>query len=241
MIRVESLTKCYGDLVAIDNLNFTVGRGEIVGFLGPNAAGKTTTLRIVTGYMPPTKGKCFVNDMDVLEHPTEVKELIGYLPENNPLYGEMEVTEYLEFIGRIRKVNNLQKRLKDVIELCALDNVIGRNIGELSHGYRQRVGLAQAILHDPEILIADEPTSGLDPLQVVEIRNMIKEFGKKKTVILSTHVLPEVEATCNRVIIIHRGKIVADGSKDQIGKLSTGEEIITLHAKGDENTIKNDL
>ncbi len=215
MISVSNLTKNYGGFTAVDDISFTIRKGEITGLLGPNGAGKTTTLRMLTGYLAPTAGIVNVGDYRIDEHPLEVRKIIGYLPESVPIYGEMLVYDYLRFVHDIRELEG-DSSLKDIVSLCGIGDIMHKSVGELSKGYRQRVGLAHALIHDPEILILDEPTSGLDPNQIVEIRNIIKEIGKKKTVILSTHILPEVEATCDRVIIINRGKIVQDGYVGQL-------------------------
>src|SRR6202521_700180 len=211
MIKVEGLTKRYARHVAVDNISFEVQKGEIVGFLGPNGAGKTTTMRVLTCFLPPTSGTAQVAGFDVLEQPMEVKKRIGYLPETPPLYPEMEVIEYLEFVGRLKGVpkENLGARINEVIEKCAIGDVRSKLISKLSKGYRQRVGLAQAILHNPDVLILDEPTSGLDPQQIIETRDLIKGLAGDHTIILSTHILSEVEQTCQQVIIIARGKLVA--------------------------------
>jgi ABC-2 type transport system ATP-binding protein len=239
MIRVKSLTKNYGELKAVDDISFVVQTGEIVGFLGPNAAGKTTTMRIITCFMPPTSGTVEVDDLNIFDNSLEIKKKIGYLPENAPLYWEMNVLEYLQFIMGLRGMDGpgSNKRMKEIIDICGLGSVIHKDIGELSKGFRQRVGLAQAMIHDPEILILDEPTIGLDPNQIVEIRNLIKELGKEKTVILSTHILPEVEVACGRVLIIHEGGIVADGTAEELQSGFQGKEKIYLELKNpDEDT-----
>jgi len=237
MIEVNNLTKRYDGVVAVNDISFKVGKSEILGFLGPNGAGKTTTLRVVTGYLPPTKGNCKVAGFDVEENPIEAKRRIGYLPENNPLYDEMKVLEYLEFIGRLREVEDLSKRIKETVDICALNEVIGKGINELSRGFKQRVGLAQSIIHNPDILIMDEPTEGLDPNQKREVRGLIKELGKEKTVILSTHILPEVEVTCDRVIIINKGRIVIDGPKEEIYRMSRGKEILRVELKAPKEDV----
>ena len=237
MIEVKNLTKKYDGVVAIDNISFKVEKGEILGFLGPNGAGKTTTLRVITGYLPPTKGSCKVAGFNVEENPIEAKRRIGYLPENNPLYDDMKVIEYLEFIGRLREVDNLSKRIKEVVDICSLYEVMGKGINELSRGYKQRVGLAQSIIHNPDILIMDEPTEGLDPNQKREVRELIRELGKEKTVILSTHILPEVEVTCDRVIIINKGKIVADGPKEEIHRMSRGKEVLRVELRAPKEDV----
>lgn len=215
-IQVEHLSKLYKQQKAIDDLNFNINSGEIVGFLGPNGAGKTTTMKILTGYIPPSSGKAFVNGLDVEENAIEVRKLIGYLPEHNPLYTDMYVKEYLEFVASIYKLSNKKQRVDDMIELTGLSLERHKKIGQLSKGYRQRVGLAQAIIHNPKVLILDEPTSGLDPNQIAEIRNLITNIGKEKTVLLSTHIMQEVEAMCTRVMIINKGVIVANGQPSEL-------------------------
>ncbi len=215
-IQVEHLSKLYKQQKAIDDLNFNINSGEIVGFLGPNGAGKTTTMKILTGYIPPSSGKAFVNGLDVEENAIEVRKLIGYLPEHNPLYTDMYVKEYLEFVASIYKLSNRKHRVDDMIELTGLTLERHKKIGQLSKGYRQRVGLAQAIIHNPKVLILDEPTSGLDPNQIAEIRNLITNIGKEKTVLLSTHIMQEVEAMCTRVMIINKGVIVANGQPSEL-------------------------
>lgn len=215
-IQVEHLSKLYKQQKAIDDLNFNINSGEIVGFLGPNGAGKTTTMKILTGYIPPSSGKAFVNGLDVEENAIEVRKLIGYLPEHNPLYTDMYVKEYLEFVASIYKLTNRKQRVDDMIELTGLALERHKKIGQLSKGYRQRVGLAQAIIHNPKVLILDEPTSGLDPNQIAEIRNLITNIGKEKTVLLSTHIMQEVEAMCTRVMIINKGVIVANGQPSEL-------------------------
>ncbi|MGB4269544.1 MAG: ATP-binding cassette domain-containing protein [Spirochaetota bacterium] len=223
MISVRNLVKHYGDVKAVDGISFTIRKGEITGLLGPNGAGKTTTLRILTGYMQPTSGMVSVDEFLVNENPIEIKKRIGYLPESAPLYPDMMVYDFLHFMADIRQIYDKEK-IKDVAIQCGITEVMHKNINELSKGYKQRVGLAQAILHDPDILILDEPTNGLDPNQIVEIRDLIKDLGKEKTVILSTHILQEVEATCNRVIIIDKGVIVADDSTTEL-KSARGKDI----------------
>ncbi len=218
MIQVSELHKNYGDFEALKGISFSIPKGQVVGFLGPNGAGKTTTMKIVTGYLAPTTGAIVVNGLDAYEHSLEVRNHIGYLPENNPLYSELVVLDFLRFAADMRGIPKARadERIKEVGARCGLQEVIGRTIGELSKGLRQRVGLAQALLHDPPLLILDEPTSGLDPNQIVEIRNLIRELGEDHTVILSTHNLPEVMQVCSRLIIIHRGSIVADGTPDEL-------------------------
>ena len=220
MIKLTEVTRCYGQAQALKNVSFEVHRGEIVGFLGPNGAGKTTTMKIITGFLAPTRGSVDVDGFDVVEDSLEVRRRIGYLPENSPVYPDMRVDDYLSFVGRIRGLSGtaLASRLKESIQLTGLDRVVTQDISTLSKGYRQRVGLAQALIHDPPILILDEPTTGLDPNQIVDIRSMIKEIGREKTVILSSHILSEVEATADRVIIISKGELVADGAPDELEK-----------------------
>ena len=243
-IRVENLVKKYDTQRAVDNINFEVKSGEILGFLGPNGAGKTTTMKIITCFMAPSGGDIKVGKYSIREHPQEIKKRIGYLPEHNPLYHDMPVIEYLEFSGAIQGIpkNNMDERIRTMVRMCGLDKEKHKNIGELSKGYRQRVGLAQAMIHDPEILILDEPTTGLDPNQIVEIRELIREVGREKTVILSTHILPEVEATCDRIVIINDGKIVADGVPSELRKQASGNEISKIRIEdGHPETIFNRL
>jgi len=220
MIEVEHLTKFYGENRGIDDISFSIGKGEIVGFLGPNGSGKTTTMRILTCYMPQTSGKAKVAGFDVETHAMEAKRKIGYLPEHPPLYMEMTVRSYLGFAGRLRGMDRkkIKQRTEEVVATCGLENVASRIIGQLSKGYKQRVGLAQALIHNPEILILDEPTIGLDPKQNADIRALIKGLAGNQTIILSTHILPEVSLTCQRVIIIHQGKIVADSRLEELTK-----------------------
>jgi ABC-2 type transport system ATP-binding protein len=215
-ISVKHLTKYYGEQAAVDNISFEAKNGEILGFLGPNGAGKSTTMKIITSFIPATEGDVEVCGLDIKKHSLEVRKKIGYLPENNPIYLDMYVKEYLTFVGKIYKVPNLKKRVKEVIELVGLQKEQHKVNGELSKGYRQRVGLAQAIIHDPDVLILDEPTSGLDPNQLTEIRELIKKIGKEKTVMLSTHIMQEVEAICDRVIIINNGKLVANAKASEL-------------------------
>lgn len=227
MIRVTGLTKDYGARRAIDDLNFEVQQGEILGFLGPNGAGKTTTMRILTGYMPPTEGQAFVAGYDVVEDSLEVRRRVGYLPETVPLYADMTVFEYLKFMADLRHLPNAQERVDEVVEMVGLEERIFSYIGSLSKGMRQRVGLAQALLHRPQVLILDEPTIGLDPVQVVEVRNLIREIGKERTVLLSTHILSEAQQICDRVLIINKGKIVAEDTPANLQvRLSGGERVL---------------
>jgi ABC-2 type transport system ATP-binding protein len=229
-IVVEKLTKKYGAQRAVDNISFEVKTGEIVGFLGPNGAGKTTTMKIITCFMAPTDGDVRIDGESILDKYDKLKKNIGYLPENNPLYYDMPVIDYLKFVAELQNVpkNSIRERIIKMVRVTGLNDEKHKKIGELSKGYRQRVGLAQALIHDPEILIFDEPTSGLDPNQIVEIRKMIKELRREKTVILSTHILSEVEATCDRILIINHGKIVADGSADLLKRQAQGQEILRV-------------
>ncbi len=217
-IQVRHLTKQYGIQKVLDDISFKVNPGEIVGFLGPNGAGKTTTMKSITCFIPVQEGKIEVCDLDVRNHPQEVQRKIGYLPENNPLYKDMFVREYLEFVSSIHQLPKRHQRMEEIIDLTGLRSHAHKRILELSKGYRQRVGLAQALIHNPEVLILDEPTTGLDPNQIVEIRHIIKEIGQNKTVLLSTHILQEVEALCDRVIILNKGKIIASGTPEAIKK-----------------------
>lgn len=219
-IEAKGVSKFYGRQKALDEVSFKISSGEIVGFLGPNGAGKSTMMKIITGYFPPNEGEVNVAGFNVVEKPIDVKKRVGYLPEHNSLYPEMYVTEYLRFVAGMYKVKNKKERVEEIIKLVGLTPERHKKIQELSKGYRQRVGLAQALIHDPEVLILDEPTSGLDPNQLVEVRKVIKEIGKQKTVMLSTHIMQEVEAVCDRVIIVNKGKIVADESVSEIKRLS---------------------
>lgn len=226
MIEVENLTKHYGDVVAIEDVSFHVERGEVVGFLGPNGAGKTTTMRILTGYMPPTDGHAVVAGFDVFHDSLEVRRRIGYLPETVPLYPEMTVAGYLDFMARLRGVENRRERIQWAMDQMDITDRAEDRIGKLSKGYRQRLGLAQALVHDPEVIILDEPTIGLDPKQVVEVRNLIRSLSGDRTVILSTHILPEVSQLCERVLIINRGRIVAEDTPEQLtARLEGGERV----------------
>ena len=230
MIEVQHLTKRYGPVTAVDDVSFTVERGEILGFLGPNGAGKTTTMRILTGYMPPTGGKAIVGGYDVQEQPIEAKRRTGYLPETPPLYPDMTVRDYLDFCARIKGVPRGERsaRVTNSMERTRIADVGHRHCGKLSKGYRQRVGLAQALLHNPDVLILDEPTAGLDPKQIIETRQLIKQLGGDHTVILSTHILPEVSQTCGRVVIINRGRVVAIDSPDNLTSRLRGSEAMFL-------------
>lgn len=239
MIDVRNLTRNYGPTRAVDAISFTVSKGEILGFLGPNGAGKTTTMKVITGYMPPTSGQVSVDGLDVIEHSLDVRRKIGYLPENNPLYTDMTALEYLTFCQRLRGVPKSEHAARNsrMVEMCGLGDVLKKDIGELSKGYRQRVGLAQAMVHDPEFLILDEPTVGLDPNQIVEIRALIKELGRAKTLILCTHILSEVEAACGRVLIINKGKIVADGSPESLRSAAKGQDRLFVEIKGPAGSV----
>jgi len=227
-VKVNSLTKKYGAQHAVDDVSFEARSGEVLGFLGPNGAGKTTTMKILTCFIPQTEGTATVCGYDTAEEPMKVRERIGYLPEHNPLYKDMYVREYLTFVAGLHKLPNKKNRIADMIEMTGLGREQKKQIGALSKGYRQRVGLAQAMLHDPEVLILDEPTSGLDPNQLVDIRALIKEIGKTKTVIFSTHIMQEVQAICDRVLIINRGKLVANDSIDILRQRASGKTTITV-------------
>ncbi len=239
-IKVENLTKLYGNEKAVDSISFNVKPGEILGFLGPNGAGKSTTMKIITCFMAQTSGDVKIGGRSISEDSTEIKKKIGYLPENNPLYLDMPVLEYLSFVAELQGVakEKINEKLVEMVLLCGLDEEKHKNIGELSKGYRQRVGLAQAMIHDPEILILDEPTTGLDPNQIIEIRKLIKELGRHKTVILSTHILPEVEATCDRILIINKGKIVADGTSESLRRQARSGGFIKVKIESEENSDK---
>ena len=230
-IIVDQLTKVYGEQTAVNQISFSVQSGEIVGFLGPNGAGKSTTMKMLTCFIPQTSGKASVCGFDTEKNSLDVRRNVGYLPEHNPLYPEMYVKEYLEFAARLNGMKNADKRIEDMIAMTGLTLGRRKKIGQLSKGYRQRVGLAQAMLHDPKVLIMDEPTSGLDPNQLAEVRSLIKNIGKEKTVILSTHIMQEVQAICSRVIIINKGKIVADDSVDGIQAQQKGTTIIQVEFK----------
>jgi ABC-2 type transport system ATP-binding protein len=229
-IRISSLTRRYGDQIAVNDISFTVRTGEVLGFLGPNGAGKTTTMKMICGSIAPDAGQIEVGGYSALTEAEHVRKLIGYLPENNPLYLDMPVIDMLRFTARLQGVekSRVSERIGEMIRVCGLDAEKHKRIGELSKGYRQRVGLAQAMVHDPEVLILDEPTTGLDPNQIVEIRELIRELGRAKTVIFSTHILPEVEATCDRILIIHKGRIVADGDPVTLRKQAMGKEMLRV-------------
>lgn len=234
MIHVENLSKYYGDFCAVDQISFDIEKGEIVGLLGPNGAGKTTTLRMLTGYFKPTSGSIRIKNYSIGDGLQEIKRLIGYLPESAPLYHNMLVYDYLQYIANIRGLSKdkFRGRIMELVDLCSLHQIMHMSIDELSKGLKQRVGLAHAMMDDPEILVLDEPTSGLDPNQIVEIRDIIKEIGKEKTVILSTHILPEAEATCDRLVIINKGKIVADDTTSALKQRADAEYTLHVSLKG---------
>src|ERR1700680_462604 len=239
MIKVEGLSKRYARTLAVDNISFEVQKGQIVGFLGPNGAGKTTTMRILTCFLPPSAGTANVAGFDVLEQPMEVKKRIGYLPETPPLYPEMEVREYLTFVGKLKGMSgaSLALRVDEVAERCAIADVKNKLLGKLSKGYRQRVGLAQAIIHNPDVLILDEPTAGLDPKQINDTRELIRSLKGDHTIILSTHILPEVEQTCQQVIIINKGKLVATDSVSNLQNRARGAESLLVEVAGRKGDI----
>jgi len=243
MIEVSNLTKRYGPTLAVSDVNFEVKQGEVLGFLGPNGAGKTTTMRVITGYLPATEGTVRVAGFDVQENPLEAKRHTGYLPENPPVYPDMTVREYLSFVARIKGVasRDVKKRVDEVGEKCAVSDVRDRQIGKLSKGYRQRVGLAQALIHNPDVLVLDEPTSGLDPKQIIETRELIKGLAGQHTVVLSTHILPEVSKTCQRVVVISSGKIVAVGTPDELTRRLTGFETVLITVEGPAPEIMDKL
>ena len=229
-VRIEHLTKRYGEQAAVDDISFEVKAGEVLGFLGPNGAGKTTTMKMLCGLVAPDSGSMLVAGRSVLKEPEAVRQRIGYLPENNPLYLEMPVIDFLVFAARVQGMaeSRIGERVAEMVRVCGLDPEKHKRIGELSKGYRQRVGLAQALVHDPDVLILDEPTTGLDPNQIVEIRELIREVGRSKTVIFSTHILPEVEATCDRILIINKGRIVADGDAATLRRQAQGRDILRV-------------
>ena len=243
MIEIKNLVKKFGTTKVLDNLTFSVKKGEVLGFLGPNGAGKTTTMKIITSFWRPSAGEVEVAGLNVKKDSLQTRAKIGYLPENVPLYDDMLVFEYLKFIAEIRGFNKdgIKKRIKEVAGICGLKDIMRKPIDELSKGFRQRVGLAQAIMHNPDVLILDEPTTGLDPNQIIEIRNLIKKIGEEKTVIFSTHILSEVSATCDRVIIIDNGKIVGEGSPDELVRKAKAKEIIYVKIKGPKNEVLEKL
>ncbi len=238
MIQVEHLVKKYGDKYAVNDLSFQIGEGEILGFLGPNGAGKSTTMNILTGYLSATSGVARIGGIDVLENPIEAKRQIGFLPEQPPLYMDMTVKEYLDFVYDIKKVKFPRKpHINEICELVKITDVMGRTIQHLSKGYKQRVGLAQALMGNPKVLILDEPTVGLDPRQIIEIRNLIKKLGKNHTVILSTHILQEVQSVCDRILIINKGQIVADGNAEQLTYKAAGNRKLVARIAGPKNEV----
>ena len=242
-IIVENLTKKYGEQKAVNDISFKIETGEVVGFLGPNGAGKSTTMKMITCFMAPSIGDITLDGISVIENQSLIKKKIGYLPENNPLYFDMSIVDYLRFSAEIQGVlrEDIPGRIGEMIDLCGLNREKHKDINELSKGFRQRVGLAQAMIHDPEVLILDEPTTGLDPNQIVEIRKLIKELGKQKTVILSSHILSEVEATCDRILIINRGRIVADGTSETLRSQADGQELLTVHIDAADELLQKSL
>ena len=236
-ITVSNLTKTYGSQKAIDNISFEVQTGEILGFLGPNGAGKSTTMKIITCFLRPTSGNVSLNGYSISDHSRAIRQRIGYLPENTPLYTDMTMVDYLKLSAELQRVpqDQIMHRVREMIDICGLGPERHKTIRELSKGYRQRVGLAQALIHDPEVLILDEPTTGLDPNQIVEIRSLIKEIGQKKTVMLSSHILKEVEATCDRILIINRGKLVADGTTEELKRRAKGADQVRIEIRNIEN------
>ena len=243
MIRVQNLTKYYGERLAVDDISFNVEKGEIVGLLGPNAAGKTTTMRILTGFLMPTRGDTFVADYNMVTNSLEGRRYIGYLPEAIPLYHDMTVRSYLEFLAKLRgyDMTRINTRMDEIVEICHLEEYIDVIIGKLSKGFRQRVGIAQAIIHEPEVLILDEPTIGIDPIQVAQTRQLIRELGKEHTILISTHILPEVSIICGRVIIIHEGKIVAEDNIENLSTILKGSKRIRLEVKGPLEKVGDSL
>jgi len=243
VIRVEHLTKYYGERLAVDNISFNVEKGDIVGLLGPNAAGKTTTMRMLTGFLMPTKGNAYIDECNMMTNSLEGRRLIGYMPESTPLYMDMTVRDYLSFFAKLRGLNEkyTKSRIDEVVELCNLEEYIDVILGKLSRGFKQRVNVAQAIIHSPKVLILDEPTVGIDPIQVAQTRNLIKALGKEHTVLISTHILPEVSVICNRVIIIHRGKIVAEDKIENLSAVLKGGRRIKVEVKGPADKIADRL
>ncbi len=229
-IVVKNLTKRYGPQKAVDNISFEVKTGEILGFLGPNGAGKTTTMKAITCYLSPSSGDITIGPYSIHNNPGQIKKLIGYLPEHNPLYHDMPVIDYLKYVANLQGIRNevINDRILEMVNICGLEGEKHKRINELSKGYKQRVGLAQALIHDPEVLVLDEPTTGLDPNQIIEIRELIKRIGRQKTVILSSHILAEVEATCDRILIINKGKIVANGTASELRKAEKGAELVKV-------------
>jgi len=244
-ITVSNLTKKYGPQKAVDDISFEVKTGEILGFLGPNGAGKSTTMRIISCFISPTEGSVRLNGYNIYDHSREVRKKIGYLPENTPLYTDMSIVDYLRLTAQLHEMpeDRIMPRIRDMIDICGLGPEKHKYIGELSKGYRQRVGLAQALIHDPEVLILDEPTTGLDPNQIVEIRSLIKQIGKEKTVMLSSHILKEVEATCDRILIINKGRLVADGSTEELRQRAQGADQLLVQIRPDDGdaTVGDEL
>ena len=243
MIRVDHLTKYYGERLAVDNISFNVEKGEIVGLLGPNAAGKTTTMRMLTGFLMPTKGNAYIDECNMMTNSLEGRRLIGYMPESTPLYMDMTVRDYLSFFAKLRGLNEkyTKSRIDEVVELCNLEEYIDVILGKLSRGFKQRVNVAQSIIHNPKVLILDEPTVGIDPIQVAQTRNLIKALGKEHTVLISTHILPEVSVICSRVIIIHRGKIVAEDKIENLSAVLKGGRRIKVEVKGPVDKVTDRL
>ncbi len=243
MIRVDNLAKYYGERLAVDNISFNVEKGEIVGLLGPNAAGKTTTMRILTGFLMPTKGNAYIDECNMMTNSLEGRRLIGYMPESTPLYMDMTVRDYLSFFAKLRGLNEkyTKTRIDEVVELCNLEEYIDVILGKLSRGFKQRVNVAQSIIHNPKVLILDEPTVGIDPIQVAQTRNLIKALGKEHTVLISTHILPEVSVICSRVIIIHRGKIVAEDKIENLSAVLKGGRRIKVEVKGPVDKVTDRL
>jgi ABC-2 type transport system ATP-binding protein len=244
MISVSNLTKRFGTTVAVDGVSFEIPRGQVVGFLGPNGAGKSTTMRMLTGYLPPDDGSAQLADLDLLQNSLEIRRRLGYIPENNPLPEDLEVTDFLHFVGRLRGLHDVSRRtdrVKAVLQTCSLKAVVGKKLGELSKGYRQRVGLAQAIIHDPEILILDEPTSGLDPNQVQDVRELILSLKTHKTVLISTHILNEVQQTCDRILIINKAKIVGDGTPEDLTGSTQNANRLFVALKGPRERVESSL
>ena len=242
MLRIENLSKNYGEVEAVKSISFSLDDGEIVGFLGANGAGKSTTLKMITGYLTPSEGNVFLDEKNILDHSLDIQEQIGYLPELNPLYSEMKVHEYLKFHAEVRHIKDdeFNNALTRVVSECALQGVVHRTIGNCSKGYKQRIGLAAAMIHDPRILILDEPVTGLDPNQIVEIRELIKKLGKEKLVLMSSHILQEIQATVDRIIIIHNGQLVADGTSEELINDSKGVTLLNLEvANADDNAIQD--
>ena len=243
MIKVSDLSKNYGDVEAVKSINFEIKDGEVVGFLGENGAGKTTALKMITGYLVPTSGMVEVNDLNISDHAFEIQSQIGYLPELNPLYPEMTVYEYLEFIANLRKISGKRFRdaLSSVVDKCGLQGVVHKQISSCSKGYKQRIGLAGSMIHDPKILILDEPVTGLDPNQIVEIRQLIKSLGREKLVLMSSHILQEIQATVDRIMIIHQGEIVANGTNDELMSNFRGNTLLNLEVKNPTDSSLKDL